>query len=189
MPNLVLNNHQQQHHQNDSKSAQQHAMQEERKRRIQKEREETDFTASQLRQVLREERIRMSRIAAELAQLKSSAVSSQLESEVNEEGRINCVLRQLDGVQQEKGRIILELEREEEMLTNTLQKKLNQVKKEKQVLQQQIEREQASHATLESKLQNIQVSDHREETIEECEDEGEVDDSILPDLAALAEME
>lgn len=57
------------------------------------------------------------------------------------------------------------------------------------MLQQQIEREQASHATLESKLQNVQVSgDHREETIEECEDEGEVDDNILPDLAALAEM-
>lgn len=115
MPNLILN--QQQHYgETSAKSAMEHTMQEERQRRMQKEKEERDYTAAQLRHVLREERIRMSRIAAELAQLKSSAVSSQLESEVSEEGRINCVLRQLDGVQQEKSRIVVELEQEEEMV-------------------------------------------------------------------------
>jgi hypothetical protein len=111
MPNLVVN-----HHHDSGKSAMEHAMQGERNRRMQKEKEETDFGAEKLRAVLREERNRMSRLAAELAQLKSTAAASQRESEVCEEGRINALRRQLDGVYQEKGRIILELEREEEMV-------------------------------------------------------------------------
>ena len=60
----------------------------------------------------------MSRLAADLAVLKSNAVQSQAEAEVNEEGRINCLLAHLDGLQQEKGRIIVELEREEEMVSD-----------------------------------------------------------------------
>lgn len=50
-------------------------------------------------------------------------------------------MRRLDGLQKEKGRIIVELEREEEMLTNTLQKKLAVVRREKALLEKQIERE------------------------------------------------
>jgi BioD-like phosphotransacetylase family protein len=91
-------------------------MQEERQRRARKEREEANLAADALRAILKEERIRMSRIAGELAQLKSMAAASQLESEVIEEGRINNLMRRLDDVQQEKGRIICELEREEEMV-------------------------------------------------------------------------
>ena len=48
--------------------------------------------------------------------MKSTAVASQAEAEVFEEGRINCLMRRLDSLQKEKGRIIVELEREEEMV-------------------------------------------------------------------------
>lgn len=185
MPNLVMNGGSV-----TAKSAMEHTMQEERKRRISHEKLEIHMDASQLRAILKDERIRMSRIAAELAQIKSTAVSSQLESEACEEGRINLLRRQMENVQQEKGRIILELEREEEMLTNTLQKKLDQVRKEKALLEKKIEREQISHATLEERLNSVEAitqSHEIEESIKECEDEGEVDDSILPDFAALGE--
>jgi len=59
-------------------------------------------------------------------------------------------MRRVDGLQKEKGRIIVELEREEEMLTNTLQKKLNQVRREKAELQKQIQREHELKVKLES---------------------------------------
>jgi predicted nucleic acid-binding Zn-ribbon protein len=75
-------------------------------------------------------------------------------------------------------------------LTNTLQKKLDQVKKEKAALEKQIEREQLSHEALEQRLNTIQTSKRNksiEESIEECDDEGDVDDSILPDMAAHGE--
>eukprot|EP00545_Synedropsis_sp_CCMP1620_P003239 CAMPEP_0119006348 /NCGR_PEP_ID=MMETSP1176-20130426/2247_1 /TAXON_ID=265551 /ORGANISM="Synedropsis recta cf, Strain CCMP1620" /LENGTH=282 /DNA_ID=CAMNT_0006958257 /DNA_START=102 /DNA_END=950 /DNA_ORIENTATION=- len=183
MPNLVINGGSVA-----AKSAMEQAMQEERTRRICHERAEIHMDASQLRTILKDERIRMSRVAAELAQIKSTAVSSQLESEVCEEGRINLMRRQMENVQQEKGRIILELEREEEMLTNTLQKKLDQVRKEKALLEKKIESEHIAHAALEERLNSVQAitKNHGiEDSIEECEDEGEVDDSILPDLAAL----
>jgi len=68
-------------------------------------------------------------------------VAGQAEAEIREEGRINNLMRRLDGLQKEKGRIIIELEREEEMLTNTLQKKLTVVRREKAVLEKQIERD------------------------------------------------
>jgi hypothetical protein len=57
-------------------------------------------------------------------------------------------------------------------------------------LEKQIEREQLSHAALEERLNTIQTSKQNksiEESIEQCDDEGEVDDSILPDLAAHGE--
>jgi hypothetical protein len=112
MPNLVMNAGAVA-----AKSAMEHTMQDERQRRIHHEKAELTMDATELRAILKDERIRMSRIAAELAQIKSTAVASQLESEVCEEGRINLLRRQLDSVQQEKGRIILELEREEEMVS------------------------------------------------------------------------
>lgn len=101
-----------------SKAAMDAAMTLERKRMKEKELEEKNMSAEELTSVLRRERIRMSRMAADLAVLKSNAVQSQAEAEVNEEGRINCLLAHLDGLQQEKGRIIVELEREEEMVRN-----------------------------------------------------------------------
>ena len=55
-------------------------------------------------------------MAGDLAVLKTSAVQLQLEAEVKEEGRINGLWRQMDTLQQEKGRIIVELEQEEEMV-------------------------------------------------------------------------
>jgi len=60
---------------------------------------------------------------------------------MREEGRINSLMRRLDGLKKEKGQIIVELEREEEMLTNTLQKKLMEVRMEKAQLEKQVERE------------------------------------------------
>ena len=72
--------------------------------------------AAGLRLALRRERQHSQRLAGDLAALWSSAVQSQAEAEVNEENRINGLMRRLDRVQREKGRIIVELEREEEMV-------------------------------------------------------------------------
>jgi hypothetical protein len=57
---------------------------------------------------------------------------------------------------------------------------------EKAVLEEQIEREQKGHTILQEKLADTQGSKHVG-IIEENDDEGQVDDSILPDLAAQAE--
>lgn len=119
--------------------------------------------------MLKRERNRAGRIAADLAAIRSAAVQSQLEAEVVEEGRINGLMRRLEVLQQEKGRIIVELEREEEMLTNTLQKKLNQVRKEKAALEEQIESEKKSHNTLQTQLSDMRdrVAPHRADTQQE----------------------
>ena len=74
------------------------------------------MTADELRVILKWERARMSKIAADLAALRAAAVQSQAEAEVHEEGRINCLMRRLECLQQEKGRLIVELEQEEEMV-------------------------------------------------------------------------
>jgi hypothetical protein len=92
------------------------AMQEERKRAKGMEAEEKEMTADELRAVLKRERHRMSKIQGLLAKHKSLAVQSQAEAEINEEGRINCLMRRLDDLQIEKGRIIVQLEQEEEMV-------------------------------------------------------------------------
>ena len=86
--------------------------------------EEESFTSSgsgtvsikQYKMALKRERQYSKRLVGELAALKSVAVTSTLEAEINEEGRINCLMRRLDILQKEKGRIIVELEREEEMV-------------------------------------------------------------------------
>lgn len=80
------------------------------------EEEEANLGPDELRSVLKRERHRSARMAADLAALRASAVQSQFEAEVLEEGRINNLMRRLDVLQQEKGRIIVELEREEEMV-------------------------------------------------------------------------
>jgi len=122
------------------------------------EEEERDLSADELRQVLKRERHRTGRIAADLAASKAAAVRSQFEAEVIEEGRVNALLGRLDTVQREKGRIIVELEREEEMLTNTLQKKLDEVRREKAELERQIEREHKAHAVLQTQLSDLRNS-------------------------------
>jgi hypothetical protein len=88
----------------------------ERKRAKEMEAQEVNLPADELRAILKRERHRMGRIASDLASLKATAVQAQLEAEVVEEGRINCLMRRMDDLQSEKGRIILELEREEEMV-------------------------------------------------------------------------
>ena len=88
-----------------------------------------------------------------------SCSQSQAEAEIEDESRMNALMRRLDTVQREKGRIIVELEREEEMLTNTLQKKLIEVRKEKAQLEQQIEREHEEQARLARRIQDAAVSD------------------------------
>ena len=92
------------------------AIQAERMRTKELEKKEVDMTADELRNVLKQERQRMSRMAGAMAQLKNAAVQCQADSEVMEEGRINGLMRRLENMQIEKGRIILELEREEEMV-------------------------------------------------------------------------
>lgn len=89
----------------------------ERERAKKLEEEELTMNADELRAVLKRERHRTGKIAADLAALRSTAVQSQLEAEVIEEGRINGLMRRLDNLQQEKGRIIIELEREEELVS------------------------------------------------------------------------
>jgi len=105
-------------------SEQQRAMEavveKERQRAKDMEQEEKYLTADELRTVLKRERHRMARIAADLASMKSLAVQSVAEAEVSEEGRINHLMRRLDCLQQEKGRIIVELEQEEEMVRSCL---------------------------------------------------------------------
>jgi glycyl-tRNA synthetase beta subunit len=92
------------------------AVHSERMRAKEKEKEEENMTADELKAVLKRERTRMSKIAADLAALRSAAVQSQAEAEAHEEGRINNLMRRVECLQQEKGRIIVELEREEEMV-------------------------------------------------------------------------
>jgi Uncharacterized conserved protein H4 (DUF2046). len=89
------------------------------KRRIQNlETHEKDYTTlEEYKTALKRERQHSKHLAMELACLKCVAVTSTLEAEIHEEGRINCLMRRLDGLQKEKGRIILELEREEEMVS------------------------------------------------------------------------
>lgn len=88
----------------------------ERQRSKELEEQELNLSADRLREILKQERHRMARMAADLAKFRSTAVQSQLEAEMIEEGRINGLMRRLEYLQQEKGRIIVELEREEEMV-------------------------------------------------------------------------
>ena len=142
----------------------------ERDRARKLEDEEVDLSADDLRHRLRQERHRTARFAADLAALKQSSVQSQLEAEVIEEGRINGLMRRLDILQQEKGRIIVELEREEELLTNTLQKR------EKAVLEKQIKHEKTVDLALQKQLSDIRNEHlHAAETLEE-EDEIEMEE-------------
>jgi hypothetical protein len=152
----------------------------ERARARQLEEQETSLSADDLRQVLKHERHRMGRLAGDLAGMKQSSVQSQLEAEVIEEGRINGIMRRLDVLQQEKGRIIVELEREEELLTNTLQKKLDQVRREKEALEKQIERERSAHVALEEQLRRVRTTSasaeqHLGAPTESLEEEDEIE--------------
>ena len=97
------------------------AMQKERIRNKRMQEDEKDMTADELRAVLKKERYRMSRLVGDLAKHKQLAVQNQADAEMCEEGRINCLMRRLDDLQIEKGRIIVQLEQEEEMVrANTI---------------------------------------------------------------------
>jgi hypothetical protein len=101
-----------------TKSAVDTAVSVERERIMKLEEEEASYTTiEEFKVALRRERLYSKHLVTELAALKSVAVASTLEAEVIEEGRINCLMRRLDGLQKEKGRIIVELEREEEMVS------------------------------------------------------------------------
>lgn len=108
----------------EQRKAMEAAVTEERKRAKEMELQEASMTADELRAVLKRERHRMGRIAADLAVLKCNTVHAQLEAEMAEEGHINTLLRRMDELQQEKGRIIVELEREEEMVCHVCGKKI-----------------------------------------------------------------
>jgi len=92
------------------------AAEQERSRAREREKEEEYMDADQLHAALKKERAYSCKVAADLAALKSAAGSSQAEAEAYEEGRINGLMRKLDNLSKEKGRIIVELEREEEMV-------------------------------------------------------------------------
>jgi len=91
----------------------------ERTRAKELEEAESTMDADELRAVLKKERHRTAKIQADLAALRSGTVQQQFQAEVLEEGRINGLMRRMDDLQEEKGRIILELEREEEMVCKT----------------------------------------------------------------------
>mmetsp|Transcript_21777 Transcript_21777/g.33232 ORF Transcript_21777/g.33232 Transcript_21777/m.33232 type:complete len:290 (+) Transcript_21777:171-1040(+) len=163
------------------RTAMEAAVQMERARAKDLEAQEKNMTAEELRVALKRERAHSSKLAADLAALKSLAVSSQAEAEAHEEGRINGLMRRLEMLHHEKGRIIVELEREEEMLTNTLQKKLNEVRREKAQLEQVIEREQLSHLALKAKLANHREGSKLDDdnmTITEEDEEDDEDESL-----------
>lgn len=131
------------------------AMEAERQRIRDQQCKESDVTDPEfLKAALKRERAHSLRLTADLARFKSSSVRSQAEAEAHEEAIINGLLRRLDLLQKEKGRIIVELEREEEMLTNTLQKNLNSVRREKALLQAQIDKEQKDNEQLKAQLYN-----------------------------------
>lgn len=91
----------------------------EHRRIIEMEAQEETMDAERLRARLRSERHRMAKYAAELAKHKTLTAHNQLEAEMLEEGRVNGLMRRLEELQTEKGRIINELEREEEMVSQT----------------------------------------------------------------------
>lgn len=101
----------------ESQRAMEAAVQKERERTKEMEKQEADLNADEIRTVLKRERHRMARMAADLASMRSMAVQSVAAAEVSEESRINNLMRRLDTLQAEKGRIIVELEREEEMVS------------------------------------------------------------------------
>jgi len=148
-----------------------HALEAERSRIRDLEKEEVNMDCGQLRLALKRERAHSCRLAADLAALKSASVKSQAEAEAHEEGRINGLMRRLECLQREKGRIIVELEREEEMLTNTLQKKLEELRREKSRLEQQIEREHSSNSALRSQLHPIPYSSKHQQASQESSSE------------------
>lgn len=163
----------------------------ERLRAKELEKNEINMTADELRTILKTERRRMAKIAADLAALRMAAVELQSQAEVIEENRINGLMRRLEDMQQEKGRIILELEREEELLTNTLQKQLSEVRREKALLQQQIDREKRLKSSLEGQFSTLKGVDQNEgmgEMIIELDEmEEEEDQQVeLPDLAGIS---
>lgn len=82
----------------------------ERTRSTQCEKEEVSMTADELRDVLKKERRRTAKIAADLAAFKCSVAQQQFESEVFEEGRINGLMRRVDHLQHE-------LDREEDVVS------------------------------------------------------------------------
>lgn len=84
---------------------------------MEKKENEADLSVDDVKLILKRERSRMTKLVGELAALKSMSVASQAEAEVCEEGRINGLMRRMDCLQKEKGRIIVELEREEEMVS------------------------------------------------------------------------
>jgi Mg2+/Co2+ transporter CorC len=77
------------------------------------EEEESFLTADELRAILKRERKRASKLQGELASSRYSSGCQPQQSEVLEEGRINGLMRRMDVLQEEKGRIMDELEREE----------------------------------------------------------------------------
>jgi hypothetical protein len=100
----------------DERKAMEAACAAERLRAQQLELEEKNMTADELRAVLKKERHRTGKIQSDFAALRYGTVQQQFQAEVLEEGRINGLMRRMDLLQEEKGRIILELEREEEMV-------------------------------------------------------------------------
>jgi Uncharacterized conserved protein H4 (DUF2046) len=165
----------------DTQRAMEAAVAAERKRARELEEQEMNSSADELRATLKQERRRTAGFARTIAQLRSTAVSWQSEAEMNEEGRVNALMRRLETMQIEKGRIIDLLEREEEMLTNTLQKKLTQVRKEKSELQKLIQSEHASNCSLRSRLHDLQGAGDDSENTSTGRGEG---DSIRPSNGA-----
>lgn len=82
------------------------------------EQEEANMTANELHAVLKKERRRTAKLAADLASFKCCAVQQQLETEVLEEGRINQFMRRVDHMQNEKEKIAVALEQDEEMVSS-----------------------------------------------------------------------
>ena len=110
------------HEHSAQRKAMESAIMAERKRAKELEINELNLNADEMRAVLKRERHRMGRIAGELAALKAASAQSQLEAEVTEEGRINTLMRRMDHLKRDKGRIIVELENEEERVRDVMMK-------------------------------------------------------------------
>eukprot|EP00977_Amphora_coffeiformis_P028288 scaffold34921_cov162-Amphora_coffeaeformis.AAC.22 len=150
----------------------------ERTRSVMCEKEEANMTADELREVLKKERRRTAKIAADLASFKCSAVQQQLESEVFEEGRINGLMRTVDHLQHEleredQMRIFFFFSRPDNDLIINKQNKLEEVRREKAKLEQQIDQEKNANTKLLSQLSDLRNSQVTMATNLEAQDEME----------------
>lgn len=115
-------------------------------------------SAEELLLALEKEKSRNAALIEEVRRLKSEQIQQvnhslsipnihhnlrqHIESEQEEEFITNRLLKTLRNLEQEKYKILVDIDREQEYLTNTLHRKMSKVLKEKELLESQLKIEQ-----------------------------------------------